>query len=193
MTESELREEIQNCGLDHLGATRVDAIALREGKKLWNLDNWYFRLTEQSGTVPLTVTRRGPVKFVKADGLEIEPWDQDELDVDYDLTDTGTADYWYIDVDDKLTTYPVTTDTVTVRHFIRTPSTITDILTDIPAEYHDIIAAGAVAFGKLENGELEAYAAWKATWTERVAEMKRDLFNVEVTGPRQLNAQHEGS
>ena len=189
MTEAELRTETLACGLDHLSTTRVDQFILFAARKLYYSHLWPFRLTTQTGVAPLTVTTRGPIKSVfDSNGYEIDPADQDELGREVDLTtSSGDATAWYLTDAGAVQTYPASTPSITVRHYASVPATTALILADIPSEFHYSVIFDAVRRGKLDNGELEVAASYKADYDESLNEMRRVLFNDQVQGPKRRN------
>lgn len=189
MTEAEVKQEVSDSGLDHLSASRIDRFVNLAARRLYNTQLWPFRLTTQSAAAPLAVTNRGTIKAVRnSEGEDIEPWDQDELDAEYNLTTgEGSAWAWYLNDAGEVAIYPPSSETITVRHYRITPSATADILSAIPETFHYIIVSDAVRRGKIENGELEAAAAYKADFDEGLAEMRRVQFNIQVQAPKQLN------
>ena len=94
--------------------------------------------------------------------------------------------------DGTIETYPVTTTSITVHHYQKAEDLSDTDVPDIPAEYHYTIVLEAARRGKLENGELEASGAYKSDYDAEVAQMKRDVFNVQTNPVRSGGAVIEG-
>lgn len=193
MTFAELRQEVKDSGLDHLSDSRVNRLVNLAYKRTFNRELWPWRLSSTSGAVPLALS--GVVEQVTtADGYSLSPITQAQLENSgYDLTSTGTAEYWYLDNNRDVATYPVDSGGVIVRYFAKATDLSADSdVPDFPADYHYLIVLDAVRRGKLENGEGDVAQQYAFDYNELLADCKRDSFNEQVAGGYQLNDLSEG-
>lgn len=194
MTFAELRQEVADCGLDHLPASRINRLVNLAHRRVQSRYDWPWRLTEQTGAVPLTVTQRGPIRQVlNSAGGVVDEVSEEQLDRIGGLDSPGIAAYYYINPDGDVTTYPVDS-AITVRHYARATALVAEAESPtIPdEEYHYLIVLDAVRRGKLENGEAEAAIQYANDYNELLADLKRDAFNLSI-GPRPFNDLNEGS
>jgi hypothetical protein len=189
----QIRQEVSDSGLDHLSDTRLNRLVNLAYKKTYNRELWPWRSATTSGTTPLAVT--GTIKQVlTSEGAPLSPAEQETLENNsYILTETGTPECWYLDADRSVDVFPATSAAVTVRYYAKAATLTSDSETpDIPEDYHYLIVLDAVRRGKLENGEVEAAAAYKLDYDELLADLKRDAFNEHVAGPYLLTDLSEG-
>lgn len=194
MTFDEIRQEVKDCGLDHLPDTRVNRLVNLAYHRTYNKELWPWRLAETSGTAPLTIT--GTIRQVfNSSGYALSPNTQEGLENNgYPLTTAGTATDFYLDENRAVNTYPVDSGTLTVRYYrkVSDMSAGTDT-PSIPSDYHYLIVLDAVRRGKAENGELDAAQQYAYDYLELLADLKRDAFNEVAAGGYQLSDLIEGT
>jgi hypothetical protein len=102
------------------GATRVKRWINDAMHEIDVLADWPYKLASTSGAVPLTISDLDVIESVTDVGnlSPLTPTDRRYLRDTYaTLTTTGTASYYYFTAQNIITTYPVTTATVTVDYW----------------------------------------------------------------------------
>lgn len=192
MTFSEICKEVSDCGLDHLTPARIGRLVNLSYQRIYNRDLWPWRLTETSETAPVSLS--GTIRqVIGADGFSLTKSTAETIENNgYVLTQGGRPELWYLDSQRNVAVFPQSNAQITVRYYAKTlPLTGNDI-PNIPADYHYLIVLDAVRRGKLENGEIDAAAAYANDFNELYQDLKRDVFNEDVAGGLQLNDLTEG-
>ena len=102
-------------GLDRVKRAIVDAVHEIDG-----LADWPYKLASTTGSVPLTIADLDVIECVTdvATLNPLQPTDRRFLRETFvDLTAAGTASYYYFTGQNTITTYPVTTATLTVDYW----------------------------------------------------------------------------
>jgi hypothetical protein len=141
------------------------------------MDDWPFLETSVSGTAPFTFTDLSVIESIKnsTNSQNVRFVDYRTLREQFaNLDDTGTARYAYMRNGDTLCTYPVSTDTITVKYFRVVGELVAS--TDmplIPARYQYAIIDYACARAYMDSDNPEAAAAARRDG-EALVTMMRD-------------------
>lgn len=120
-----LQTEVFARGLSDLndggtGATRVKRWIVDASHEIDGLADWPYKLASTTGTAPLTIADLDVIEAVAVVGTftPLDPTDRRYLRVTFaDLTTAGTASFYYFTGQTTITTYPVTTATLTVDYW----------------------------------------------------------------------------
>jgi hypothetical protein len=120
-----LQTEVYARGMSDLndggtGATRVKRAIVDAVHEIDSLADWPYKLASTTGTVPLTIADLDVIECVTDIGNlnTLQPTDRRLMRKTYgDLTTTGVALFYYFTAQTILTTYPVTTATLTVDYW----------------------------------------------------------------------------
>ena len=181
MNFSELKQELFARGTNYLeedaaGQARAERWLNQAYREIANLQAWPFLVVTTTGTVgagevSLPDVRR--VMYVTADGNRLRSIRLEELvDLDSDLTRTGTPAYWYLE-GTTIKTWP-TGGTITARYIKRLPplSGTTEPVFD--EEYHDLIVDDAMLRAYKDTDNFEAYASLRQVYDAGLAQMTED-------------------
>lgn len=179
----ELKQELADRGFSYLSDARLGKFINRAKDRLDGMYRWPYRDTIASGTAPLTIADLGHVETVTNTTQGSYPL-QEASHIDLigwfgDLTTTGTPCYWYrtnLAATLKIATYPVSTDTISVQYWARTPELDSTDTPLSPDTYHMLIVDLAV---QLAYRDTDNHASAEALWGEinrQVIEMIEDLL-----------------
>jgi hypothetical protein len=175
MTFEELKNALSQRGYSYLSQEQLGHYINRARARIDGLHRWPYRLTTTTSIA--SITDMGQVQSVRNDTQDVpleEMGYQDLFDL-YDLTDTGSPSYWYRTTT-GVATYPVTTNTITVRYWKRTP-VLTETDTPLmPADYHLLIVSTAQEMVERDRGNAAAADSLKADNQMQLAEMVEDLL-----------------
>lgn len=139
-----LQQEVLDRGFTYLNDSanaqaRLKRWINRSYQELVEEADWEFAKGLATGPAPLTVTDMRDVLSVTGPNGALEESTTASLDDDFDLTQSGTAAYWYRD-GTQVKVYPVDAQSVTVRYLKTPPDLVASGDTPIvPARYHEII------------------------------------------------------
>lgn len=109
-------------------------------------------------------------------GYFLEPYTLEEIQTEFGtLTTTGSPTYWYRTTT-GVATYPVTTDTVTVRYWKRTPVLTESDTPASPADHHMLIVDMAVQLAYRDSDNHQAAEGLQVDIDRQLAEMVDDLL-----------------
>jgi hypothetical protein len=117
----ELKASLSARGYSDLSQEQLGYYINRARARIDGLHRWPYRLTTTTSIA--SISDMGQVDSVRDTSQERQLDESSYTDLFYeysDLTDTGTPSFWYR-TSTGVATYPVTTDTVTVRYWKRTP------------------------------------------------------------------------
>jgi hypothetical protein len=172
----ELKEELAARGFDHLSQQRLGQFVNRARSRLDSRYEWPYRLATTTSIA--TIADMGHVDTV-LDSSQTYPLEQatlEEIQSDYfDLTTTGSPTYWYR-TSTGVATYPVTTDTITVRYWKRSPL-LTETDTPLsPSDYHMLIVDIATVMAERDRGNHRDADELQADIDRQIGEMVTDLI-----------------
>lgn len=126
------------------------------------LHDWPFLLASTTGTSPLTISDLRSIESVSTPSSKLTPIDRRDLsDYATNLSQTGTPNHYYLSSSTQISTYPVGTETLTVRYWkVPTELSAGGDTPVIPTRYHYAIVdyAAARAYADSDNPEAAANA-----------------------------------
>lgn len=165
-------------------AARVDRWINQAYHELCDQAPWPFLETSTSGASPLTISDLGDVVSVTdVDGVSLDPIQYDPLRriVNGPLTLTGSAGFYYLTGGTVVNTYPVPSDSISVRYRkVPTDLSAAGDLPLVPDKYRDIIALGALRRAAIDNQAWEAANGYRQEWDARLL----DMVSAECPPPR---------
>lgn len=174
---TELKNALSARGFSHETDERLGRWVNRARARLDMKYRWPYRLATTTSIA--TIADIGEVESVSdtTSKAPLEESSYTDLLYDYsDLTLTGTPAFWYR-TSTGVATYPVTTNTVTVRYWKR-PSDLTETATPLaPADYHMLIVDWANAMAERDRGNHQVADGIMADVREQVSEMLDDLIS----------------
>ena len=184
MNFAELRAELLARGTNYLeesGASlaRADRWLNEAYREILNAQPWTFRRSTTSGPPPVSIPDLQRVRHVliTASFSPLQRITEDELvEFGVDPATTGTPIYYYVLDGTSVKTYPMTTDSVTVRYLRRiAPMSGTDEPI-FDEEYHGLIVDGAMLKAYADTDNFEAAAALTQMYDRRLSSMAEDYF-----------------
>lgn len=198
MTLAEARAETQARGFDYLSSARCNAYLNRALAALSMEAAWPWLETSTSGTSPLTITDlRACLSVVDTTTSQVlAPADRRSLVDTYQvLTTTGTPEYWYRDSLTSIRTYPVSSDTISVR-YVKHEAELTSDSTSpsLPTRHHNVWVDRAVYEAYWDSDNMEAAMALKQKYDLEIVEMKRAYMIPNFDQPFAIERRevHEG-
>lgn len=195
LTLSSLQTEVYARGFDFLddggaGVTRVTRWLNDAMHTVDELADWPYLNTTTTGANPLTIADLRTIESVTDVALlnQLIPRDRRDLRNAYgDLTTTGTALYYYVTGGTTITTYPVTTNTLTVDYwkFGEDLAAAGDAPL-MPDRFRYILVDYAVAQGLRDTGDLQGAAEAQNAGDQRLQVMVNSLLRVTHQGPVQI-------
>jgi len=151
VNRKEIREEViangaENIARDAGGEDRINRWIAQVIRDICDVKPWPFLMAVAEGKAPLEVADLAHVEVfadVTNDNL-LQPATLAQLSLgDPDLSEVGSAAYWYTEDGSTLKVYPGNTSATFRAHYRRTPPAIDDTEEPIiPADYHDLIVDG---------------------------------------------------
>lgn len=193
MTFAELQQELYDRGFSYLnenanGQARAKRFLNQGYSDLTEDADWDFAKTTATGPAPLTVSDARDIQTVDGPNGRLEQRSLADLDDDYDLTQPGTAAYWYRD-GTQVKVYPVDTAPITVR-YSKTPADLSASgdVPIVPARYHPLIVDFAVIRALRDRSNFaEADALYQALQVDlarmRAALLGQDPMYQRLTDP----------
>lgn len=180
MTRAELVQEVIDRGWDYTKSARIGGFVERAYQTLCARHAWTFLETESSGEAPRELTDLRKILTVTDTTAECQLRGVDRrwaASTFPNLTDTGTPEFWYLE-NKTLKTYPVSTNTISVR-YLRVPTVLGDSDTPlVPSEWQYLIVDRAVVDCLKDDDEYEQARALRAEVSEAIdTEMVPALFN----------------
>jgi hypothetical protein len=171
----ELKATLSGRGYNYLSQEQQGNYINRARARLDNMYLWPYRLTTTTSIA--TIADMGQVASVldTSQTYALEEVGGDDLIHDYDLTTTGSPTFWYR-TPFGVATYPVTTDTITVRYWKRTP-VLTETDTPLsPSDYHLLIVDMAQQMAERDRGNIDTANAMQPSIDQGIQEMVNDLL-----------------
>lgn len=191
MTFAELQTEFLSRGFDYLGE---DAAGRVRAKRWLNISYlqlceafpWPFLETEQSGVPPLALTDMravlwvlNPTTLTKLDYIET----RELTDRTANVATTGTSLFYWLD-SNTLKTYPVGTNSVTVRYLKVPAELVADGDTPVvPNRFSDLIVDGAVIRGLRDSDNFTDVTALQTTYAQDLGAMAASLMVRNASNP----------
>lgn len=184
MTRAELVQECVDRGYDYVSTARIGSGIERHYQRICSRFPWPFLEDERNGTAPLAVTDLRRILSVNANEQSIRGVDRRWLAATRpDLSETGTAEYWYLE-DTTLKTFPVDTATLTAR-IIKVPAVLGDSDEPLmPSEWQYLLVDSTVVDLLRDDDEYEEARALRSDVEQGVREMAAALL-----GRNQQNAE----
>jgi hypothetical protein len=179
-TFDDLVTELQARGFDYLTTARCKDY-LNDGylRDICEVDNWPFLEQSTSGAAPLTISDLRVIESVTdtTTNVKLLPMDRRAItDVDTDLTTTGTPFAYYISGGDTVTTFPASTNTLSVLYWEVPPALSAGAdEPEIPSRFRSLIVDAAVVRAYEDDDEPDQADASRARFDSRLAEMKASL------------------
>jgi hypothetical protein len=188
-----LRTEVLARGLSDMSAgadlTRIKRWVNDAAHEIDGLAEWPYKLATSTGPVPLTIADLDVVLAVTdVSALRpLMPVDRRYLRSTYaDLTTTGTADSYYFTSQTTLTTYPVTTATLTVDYWKVGPDLSADADVPLmPDRFRMGIVHYAVASALKDRGDEAGAKSAREDGDRVVSQMMGSLLNPQHQAPAQ--------
>lgn len=94
------------------------------------------------------------------------------------LDDTGVPDYYYLDGQQTVKTYPVDASRQLTVHYVKVPTALSSGSDQpvVPAAWRMVLVHGAAVIAHLENGNYELSQARRQVWQEYVDRMAAALL-----------------
>lgn len=180
-TFADLKTELTNQGFDYLTSTQQGDYINTAYQEVCALLPWPFLETSTttltSGTA-VTDLRQVLAVFDESTDSQLTASDKRFLINAYGtLTDTGVPEYWYLDAQTTVKTYPVDASRQLTVHYLKVPADLSG--TDqpvVPLAWRIVIVHGAACIAHLENGNYEAEQARRAVWQGYVDRMAAALL-----------------
>jgi hypothetical protein len=170
-------------------ATRVKRAIVDAVHEIDSLADWPYKLASTTGTVPLTIADLDVVEAVAVVGTftPLDPVDRRYLRVTYgDLTTTGVALFYYFTAQTVLTTYPVTTATLTVDYWKVGPDLTADGDTPLmPDRFRMGPVHYAVSYLLKDRGDEAGSQSARADGDRVVSQMMQSLLVQSHQAPSQ--------
>lgn len=187
MNLGELRTELYARGFDHLGATRSAYFINRAYLEVCEEEEWPFLEATATGTAPLTITDLRTIESVinTTNTVKLIPLDRRlASDIGADLTTAGNPAFYYVDNDNIVTTYPVRSDSLSVRYW-KAPEPLSGDSDEplLPSRFHYSLLDGATAYSYFDSDEFEAAAQNLELWEASKLRMREALLNRQIDGP----------
>lgn len=178
MTGQDIITEVKARGFDYVSDTRILTWANRQYHRINDSEAWDFLEAETTGTAPLTISDlRAVLSVISTTSEVVVEWDDIRTirEYDPDLTSTGTPEWWYLD-DGAITTYPESSDTLSVR-YIKTAADITTGTEPIwPDRYHYILVDLSVLEAYKDSDNFDSFNALRPLVEEDLAVMRSTLL-----------------
>lgn len=179
MNFGELKTELANRGFDYLSDARLGYFVNQARHELDMMELWPYRITETSGTPPVTITDLGSVEEVVDTSNNysmLQNTDRRTLRSAYnDLTMTGSPTHFFID-NGVLRSYPIG-GSVTIRYYKR-PADLSGS-TDLPlapTQYHMLIVDMAARWAYKDSDNEQGAAAIGEDISRQQQLMRMDLL-----------------
>lgn len=197
-TYAEIRQEIADRGLHHVGNTRLGTFAQQAATELYTKELWDFRRTVLTDTTPITLPAGALVKHVRDAATNERYWPITESSAKNELgvaTGQGQREYT-VEGDTRLDTHPSSETELTVVYFGVAPWVTGGDEPDsegdttwIPLAYIDIVVEIGTAKGlRDDNREDEAMVleAEGGIIERRLNDMRAALLRDQVDEPRYI-------
>jgi hypothetical protein len=172
------------------GLTRVKRFLNDAAHEIDNLADWPYKLASTTGTVPLAISDLDVIECVTdiSNLSALSPTDRRYLRDTYaDLTTTGTAQFYYFTGQTTITTYPVTTATLTVDYWKVGPDLSAGADTPLmPDRFRMGIVHYAVSAALADRGDAAGSQAARADGDRVVSQMMGSLLNPQHQAPAQF-------
>jgi len=179
MNYDELLAEAQARGFDYLDPTRIQRYINQVYLNICEEEQWPFLETTETGTPPYTTTAeiRGVDSVVDTTNANILSWMDRRrlLEIDRDLTTTGTPVYWYQTSQSTINVYPANTAITLSVHFFKVPTELTAGSDEplIPQRWHDLIVDGVAIRAYKDTDDYDA-AGNVQQWYDAQLQQMRD-------------------
>jgi hypothetical protein len=188
-----LQTEVLARGLSDMSAgtdlTRIKRWIVDAAHEIDNLADWPYRLSSTTGTVPLAISDLDVIECVTdvSNLSALSPTDRRYLRDTYaDLTTTGTAQFYYFTGQTTITTYPVTTATLTVDYWKVGPDLTNGGDTPLmPDRFRMGIVHYAVSAALADRGDAAGSQAARADGDRVVSQMMGSLLTPQHQAPGQ--------
>lgn len=181
-TFSDLKTELANQGFDYLSSTQQGDYINVAYQEVCALLPWPF--LETSTTTLTSGTSVSDLRQVlavndPATDSNLAPADKQTLLAWYGaLDDTGDPDYYYLDGQTTVKTYPVNASKQLTVHYVKVP---TDLSSSgdtplVPAAWRMVLVHGATVIAHLENGNYELSEQRRNVWQAYVDRMAAALL-----------------
>ena len=179
MNYNDLLAEVQARGFDYLDPTRINRYINQVYLNICEEEQWPFLETTETGTAPLTTTAeiRGVDSVVDTTNASILSWmDRRRLiEIDRDLTTTGTPRYWYQTTQSTISVYPANTAVTLSVHFFKVPTELSAESDTplIPQRWQDLIIDGVAIRAYKDTDDYDA-AGNVQQWYDAQLQQMRD-------------------
>lgn len=191
MNFGELREEVALRGFDYLlddtsGESRLKRWVNLAYTEICESDDWPFLRTTTTGTSPLTISDLGTVANVfdtTHENVLIWRDERDLIDLFWDITDTGTARYYYFSSPTTINAYPADSSSSLRVTYWKIPTELTADNDEplIPSRYHPAIVEYAVAHAYKDNDNPQMMGVARSEG-DRIVQMMRERLLVPQHG-----------
>jgi hypothetical protein len=183
VTKAELVQEVIARGYKHVSPARIGGSLERSYQVICSRYQWRFLEADKAGVAPLVFTDLRRILSVTANEESLTGVDRRWLVSTYpDLTETGTATYWYLE-NQTLKTFPVDTAEVTTR-YLKIPAALGEADEPlIPSEWQYLMVDRTVVDLLRDNDEYEEARALKLDVEEGLREMVHALLKTNYQGP----------
>lgn len=195
MNRKEIREEViangaENIANDEGGEDRINRWIQQVIRDICDLKPWPFLMVTKSGTAPLEVADLAHVEAMVdvTNDTQLRSITVGQLiGRDPDLSEVGSAQYWYTEDAKTLKVYPANTSATFKVHYRRTPPAIDDTKEPIiPADYHDVIVDGVRIKVYKATDNFEAAAEILKDYERRLDGMAHALLHPNYDGARRI-------
>jgi hypothetical protein len=176
----QLKSRLMAEGFDYLQSDEIgDYINDGYLRDICEVDNWPFLEASTSGAAPLTVSDLRVIESVvdTTTNVKLLPMDRRTItDTDTDLTTTGTPFAYYIAGGTAVTTFPASTNTLSVRYW-KVPTALSSDSDEplIPSRFRSLIVDAAKVRAYENDDESEMADAARARFDARLQEMRASL------------------
>lgn len=170
------------------GLTRVKRWLNDSAHEIDDMELWDYRRASTTGTSPLTISDLGVIDAVMdgANFNELAPTTLGDLESLFgEVASTGTATFFYLNAG-AITTYPVTSGTLTVKYYRVAPDMSNNSDTPLmPDRFRMAIVERALSKAYLSQDDPEMAAVCIAE-SDRIVDRMREVYTLQVGGQRQV-------
>lgn len=192
MTFAELVTEVEARGFDDLGDATGEARIKRwlnqAYREITDSHPWPFLEANKEGTAPMTFTDLAHVLSVidKTNDERLRPMDRRSLlRWDPDLSETGSALYWYMEGDQVMKVYPGDTASTFIARYLTRPAELAkdEDTPLVPTPYQGLIVDGAVVRALKNRNNYEAAQFVREEWQRGLNQMAHALMRKNYDQP----------
>lgn len=196
-TYANLKTELANHGFDYLTATQQGDYINAAYQELAALLPWPW--LETSTTTLTSGTAVSDLRSViavndPASGSNLAPSDKATLLAYYGaLSTTGSPDFYYLDGQTTIKTFPVNASLQLTVHYLKNPTALSADGDEplVPSGWRIVLVHGAAVIAHLENGNYELSQARRQVWQETVDRMAAALLGRNTGAYPGMVVQHE--